>query len=174
MENDDLLWQPLQKGKAVRRRFYQLEWIISLKPAIFSGHYTNLTVANEPIGGSSGTLTQPGHKRAETGTGRRETPADSKQASEGVYKAVPEQRPDVRLFLLTGRATRCGIDNKKWPPGEDRSPQSKLTLHCVFPPRRPAPREGHCSAPARAAADGAMRRQPQGVPALNPGGVPLR
>ena len=65
---------------------------------------------------------QPGHERAQTGKGRRETLADSNQLSEGVDKAVPEQRPAVRSFLLTGGATRCGNDNKKRPPGEPTEP----------------------------------------------------
>ena len=38
------------------------------------------------VGGRSGTPTQPGHERAQTETGRRETPADSNQLSEEVHK----------------------------------------------------------------------------------------
>ena len=128
------------------------------------------------VGGRSGTLTRPGHKRALRGTGRRETPADNNQESAGVHKAVPEQRPAVRSFPHV-RATRCGNDTKKRPPGKDRSRQSEMTLHCVFlSPRRPAPQEGYCSAPARAAADGAVHRQPPGVPRVKPrlGSVTLR
>ena len=83
------------------------------------------------FGGRSGTLTRPGHERSLRGTGRRETPADNNQELAGVHKAVPEQRPAVTSFPHF-RTTHCGNDTKTKPPSKDRSPQSELTLHCVF------------------------------------------
>ena len=93
---------------------------------------------NDSVGGRSDTLTRPGHERALRGTGRRETPADNNRESAGVLKAVPEQRPAVRSFPHV-RTTRCGNDSKTRP-----------------------------STPARAAADGAVHRQPPGVPRVKP------
>ena len=106
----DAAFAPLQRARIftkldLRHAYYLVriregdEWKTPFKTSL--GHFCD-------VGGRSGTLTQPGHERELTGTGRREAPADSNQASAGVYKAVPEQQPAVRVFLLTGRATRCG------------------------------------------------------------------
>ena len=103
-----------------------------------------------------------------TETGRRETPADSNRSSEGKLMRSRNNgqvsgRSSSLIKPLCGKGVRRGLQGKT----------GARSRCAVFFPRRPAPRECHCPAPARAAADGAVCMQPQGVPRVKPPGVPF-
>ena len=108
------------------------------------------------VGVRSGTLTQLGHERAQTGTGRREMPADGRCQLTAINDSGQLSGRPSSLFESRAVVKPTREDNKRcFSPGDQHHERFIVPRQPGQPPTEPS------------------AGIPKASPALNPGGVPL-